>query len=144
MLLQAIAGKTKPSGARIDQLETDTNSVTGGTKVTLKSVTVTADGDTVKVTKSGDCYEATFEGETRKLCASDATKEFGGSKMPAGTRDAVTHLVTGLFSNGLGVVTTKVDGKWYVSPGRSVFELLLTGLRSLQPQDIQAIFKGRR
>jgi hypothetical protein len=144
VLLQAIAGKTKPSGAKINKLETDTSSVTGGTKVTLKELDVEADGERVHVTRKGDCYEATFQNETNKMCATDATKSLGGSKMPAGAKQAITHLAEGLFRDGLGVVTTQVDGKWYVSPGRSFFEIVLTALRSLQPQDVEAVLKGGR
>jgi hypothetical protein len=144
VLLQAIAGKTKPTGAKINKLDTDTNSVTGGTKVTLKELDIEADGDRVHVTRKGDCYEATFQNETNKLCATDASKQLGGSKMPAGAKQALTHLTEGLFKNGLGVVATQVDGKWYVSPGRSFFEIVLTALRSLQPQDIEALIKGSR
>ncbi|TCO53445.1 flagellar basal body protein FliL [Actinocrispum wychmicini] len=145
VLLQAVTGKLKPTGAKITQLQTDTNSVTGGTKVTLKELTIEADGDSVHIVKKGDCYSATADGETHDMCPADAAKEMGvSSRMPARARQAITHLMEGLFKNGLGVVTTKVDGKWYVSPGRSVFEIVLTALRSLQPQDIEAIFQGRR
>ena len=59
-------------------------------------------------------------------------------------KQALSHLTEGLFRNGLGVVTTQVDGKWYLSPGRSFFELVLTALRSLQPQDVDALLKGGR
>jgi hypothetical protein len=144
VLIQAIAGKSKPTGAKITKLETDTSSVTGGTKVTLKELEVEADGERVHVVRKGDCYEGTADGKTEKLCASDASKEIGGSRMSSGAKQALTHLTEGLFKNGLGVVTTQVDGKWYVSPGRSFFELALTALRSLQPQDIDALIKGAR
>jgi hypothetical protein len=144
VLLEAIGGKAKPTGAKITKFETDANSITGGTKVTLKELEVTADGTTVHIVRQGDCYVATVQGETRKLCATDATQQIGGAKMPASAKQALTHLTEGLFKNGLGVVTTEVGGKWYLSPGRTFFELVLTALRSLQPADIDALLKGMK
>lgn len=141
VLLQAFAGKAKPTGAKITKLDTDTNSVTGGTKVTLKELTVEADDDTVHMVKNGDCYTVTAKDETHDLCAADVAEGMTGG---GAAKQAATRVVQGMFKNGLGVVTTQVDGKWYVSPGRSVFELALTALRSLQPQDIEALLKGRR
>ena len=39
------------------------------------------------------------------------------------------------------VVTTKVDGKWYVSPVRSYYELALTLFRGFEPKDVDALIE---
>ncbi|GLZ36801.1 flagellar basal body protein FliL [Actinokineospora sp. NBRC 105648] len=133
-------GRQKPSGAKILSLKTETQDVEGGTKVLLKEVEVEADGQRGKITKDGECYAAESEGETKKFCADDLASEFGGKRMSSGAKQALTNLVKGMMAN-TGVVTTKVDGKWYVSPIRSVTELEITALQSLQPDDIIALLK---
>ncbi|MBP2325589.1 hypothetical protein JOF56_005974 [Kibdelosporangium banguiense] len=144
VLIESIAGKARPTGAKINKLEADTSSVTGGTRVTFKELEVTAEGETVRVVKAGDCYEASSKGRTEKLCAADLATEIGGSRMPAQAKTAVTNIVQGVFKSGVGVVATEVDGKWYVSPGRTFFELFLTVLRGVQPADIEALLKSGR
>jgi hypothetical protein len=144
VLLEAVAGKSKPTGAKINKLEADTSNVTGGTRVTFKELEVTAEGETVRVVKAGDCYEATVQGRTEKLCAAELATQIGGSKMPAAAKTAVTNIVQSVFKNGVGVVATEVDGKWYVSPGRSFFELFFTILRGVQPGDIEELLKAGR
>jgi hypothetical protein len=39
------------------------------------------------------------------------------------------------------VVTTQVDGKWYVSPLRSFTDIELTVLKSLDADDVYALLK---
>ena len=41
-----------------------------------------------------------------------------------------------VLKDGIGVVATEVDGKWYVSPFRTYSELFLTLMRGLEPKDI--------
>ena len=38
---------------------------------------------------------------------------------------------------GLGLVTTEVDGKWYVSPVRSFGDIFTSVLKGLEPGDIE-------
>ena len=40
-----------------------------------------------------------------------------------------------------GIVTTNVDGKWYVSPLRSFTDIELTVLKSLEAKDAYALVK---
>jgi hypothetical protein len=144
VLLEEIAGQAEPTGAKINKLEADTSKVTGGTRVTLKELEVTAEGETVRVVRAGDCYEATVQGQVQKMCAADVANEIGSSKMPAAAKTAITNIVQGVFKSGIGVVATEVDGKWYVSPGRTFFELFLTVLRGVQASDIEALVKMER
>ncbi|MET0234446.1 MAG: hypothetical protein ABW224_07390, partial [Kibdelosporangium sp.] len=142
VLLKAAAGEAEPSGAKINKLETDTSSVTGGKKVTLKELELTADGEQFRIVRQGDCYEASFQGESRKMCAADLAAQLKQTGMPPAATTAVTHLVEGVFKSGVGLVATEVDGKWYVSPGRSFFEVFLSVIRGLQPGDIENLAKS--
>lgn len=111
-LLTAI-GDLEPTGAKIDKLETETKDTTGGTKVILKSVTLTVNGEQGTISREGDCYEVKApNGEVNRFCASDAAKSIGSSRMPKGAMAALTHITESVFKEGVGVVTTKVDGKW--------------------------------
>ena len=49
----------------------------------------------------------------------------------------IAHLSSG-FEN-LGVITTETDGKWYVSPVRTVLDLGPTLMSGLTAQDAQAL-----
>nr|WP_052478734.1 hypothetical protein [Kibdelosporangium sp. MJ126-NF4]CEL20343.1 hypothetical protein [Kibdelosporangium sp. MJ126-NF4]CTQ97568.1 hypothetical protein [Kibdelosporangium sp. MJ126-NF4] len=143
-LLKAI-GDLEPTGAKVDKLETETKSTKGGTKVVLKSITLTVEGETGTISRQGDCYEVKDpQGQTNKFCAADAAKGIGGSRMPKAAVTAMTHITESVFKEGVGVVTTQVDGKWYVSPGRSFFEVFLQILRGLQPGDIEGLLKGMK
>ncbi|PPK66895.1 proline-rich domain-containing protein [Actinokineospora auranticolor] len=138
------AGKGGSLGITIGKLETETADVDGGTKVLLKEAELTKDGETVRVSKDGECYAVEANGEKQKACADDvAEKAFGRSAtrdMDPGAKQALTNLIKGMMANS-GVVTTEVDGKWYVSPIRTVTELEVTALQSLQPEDIKALLR---
>ena len=140
-VLVAKAGPARPSGAKIVTLETDTAQVDGGTKVTLRKLVVQGpDGETYTVERQGDCFQMTGDGQSKRLCVADlANQVAGGDEVTPQAQAALQHLVAGLLRNGIGVVTTQVDGKWYFSPFRSFGELELTALRSLQPDDVLAL-----
>ncbi|MFC7616104.1 flagellar basal body protein FliL [Actinokineospora soli] len=134
------AGKLDAAPARILELETETTDVEGGTKVLLKKLVVEAEGKTATVTKDGECYSAEFDGESQRMCADDLTKQFLGSGMPPEVEKALTGLVKGMIEN-TGVVTVEVDGKWYVSPIRSMTDLMVTALKSLEAEDVRALLE---
>ncbi|OLR94561.1 hypothetical protein [Actinokineospora bangkokensis] len=134
------AGRTEDSGARLVDLQTETEGVSGGTKVLLKSVTLDIDGERGTVTKDGDCYSADTPDGKEQICADDLAAKVGGKKMASDAKQALANLIKGMMAN-TGVITTEVDGKWYVSPIRTFTELELTALKSLQPEDIRALLK---
>lgn len=140
-LLQAI-GSPEPTGAKINKFEVDTKDATGGTKVTIREIDLTVEGEQYRIARQGDCYETSGEGKTQRFCAADAATEISQSGMPPAATTAITHIVESVFKDGVGVIATEVDGKWYVSPGRSFFELGLQILRGLQPGDVEALLKG--
>ncbi|MGW5051800.1 flagellar basal body protein FliL [Actinokineospora sp. NPDC004072] len=134
------AGQLDPAPARIINLTTETADVDGGTKVLLKELEVETEGQTVKITKDGECYAAEVQGERQQICADDLAAEIGGSGMPPAVEKALTGLVKGMMAN-TGVVTVEVDGKWYVSPIRSLTDVMVTALQSLEAEDVRALLE---
>ncbi|MFJ8959503.1 proline-rich domain-containing protein [Lentzea sp. NPDC102401] len=144
-LLLAEAGKQKPTGAKLNALETDVKDVTGGKQVTVKKLSITAEGETMTITREGDCYAADVPGQgSQKLCASEITqllKQQGGKQIPAEAIDIIGRVAGSVMKSGVGVVSTEVDGKWYVSPVRSYYELALTLFRGFEPKDVDALIE---
>lgn len=139
------AGKEKPSGAKVLKLETESSSVGGGTRATLTSLELQGpDGEDFKLSKDNDCYSVTMEGRTERMCASelaDLIESEADGSMPPAVKQALTSLGTGILKQGVGVITTEVSGKHYVSPIRTFNEQGMTILRSLQPEDIKALLE---
>ncbi|SDK13996.1 hypothetical protein SAMN04488074_104354 [Lentzea albidocapillata subsp. violacea] len=142
-LLLAEAGKQKPTGAKLNALETDVKDVTGGKQVTVKKLSITAEGETVTITREGDCYAADVPGQgSQKLCADEITQllqQQGGKKIPAEAVEIIGRVAGSVMKTGVGVVSTEVDGKWYVSPVRSYYELALSLFRGFEPKDVDAL-----
>ncbi|QFU90699.1 flagellar basal body protein FliL [Amycolatopsis sp. YIM 10] len=139
------AGKEKPSGAKVLKLETESSNVGGGTRATLTALELQGpDGEDFKLSKDNDCYSVTMEGRTERMCASelaDLVESESDSSMPPAVRQALTSLGTGILKQGVGVITTEVSGKHYVSPIRTLNEQGMTILRSLKPEDIKALLE---
>ncbi|MGA6167627.1 flagellar basal body protein FliL [Amycolatopsis magusensis] len=139
------AGREKPSGAKVLKLETESSSVGGGTRATLTALEMQGpDGEDFKLSKDADCYSMTMEGRTERICASelaDLIESESDSSMPPAVKQALTSLGTGILEQGVGVITTEVSGKHYVSPIRTLSEQGMTVLRSLQPGDIKALLE---
>lgn len=133
----------EPTGAKIRKLDLKDSDGSGGTRVTLRSIELTLrEGDAIKVSLDGDCATVTVQGDTRRMCAGQLMNQLAGlgqSATPA-QQQALTHLFSGL-SDAVGLVTTKVDGKWYVNPVRSYFEMADAMLSGLRGNDMQEIMK---
>ncbi|MCP2251559.1 hypothetical protein LY13_000287 [Prauserella aidingensis] len=132
-------------GAEVTDLQTENSEVQRGTRATITSVTVSAQGSTVTVAKSGDCYEVQAQGRSQRLCADQFAQLAAGENaadMPPAVAGMVSNLVGGIMEQGVGVVTTEIDGEHYVSPVRTLNDLGMTVLRSLEPEDVEAMFGG--
>ncbi|TWH19202.1 flagellar basal body protein FliL [Prauserella rugosa] len=144
LLLDAAADVEGASGAEVTDLQTETSDVEGGTRVTVTSVTVAAEGTTFTVAKDGGCYRAEAQGKSEQLCPDDIARlaaEDSGD-MPPQVLQMIANLGDGVMKQGIGVVTTEVDGKHYVSPVRTVTELGMTVVRSLTPEDFRAMLES--
>jgi hypothetical protein len=139
VLLQ-MAGRPKPQDIKITRFDADTQDVTGGKKVVIKALEADADGHHLTVRRDGDCYSYQADDESDKFCADEVAKMLNGKKLSGEARDALVHLASGMLKN-TGIVTTNVDGKWYVSPLRSFTDVELTVLKSLTADDVYALLK---
>lgn len=129
-------------GAEVTDLQTESKEVAGGTRATITSLTLSIEGRTLTVAKSGDCYEMQAQGKSERLCADRLTQLAAGQDaagMPPAVAATVSNLVDGVMKQGVAVVTTEVDGKHYVSPVRTLTELGMTIVRSMQPEDFKAL-----
>jgi hypothetical protein len=138
-------GKTSASGAKLIELETDSKDVSGGKLLTIRKLVVEAEGETVEVSRDGDCYSATAQGQTQRLCADELAQlveQQGGRNIPPAAVDVIARIGAQVLKDGVGVVATEVDGKWYVSPFRTYSELFLTLMRGLEPKDIDELIKA--
>ena len=138
-------GKTAASGAKLVELETDTRDVTGGVQVTVRRLVLEVKGERGEITRDGDCYTAKAEGQTQRLCADEITQlveQQAGRNVPAAAIDVIGRVGAQVLKDGVGVVATEVDGKWYVSPFRTYSEIFLTLMRGLEPKDLDELLKA--
>jgi hypothetical protein len=137
-LVKAAAG-AQPSGAKLVDLQTTPTNVRGHTGLALASATVrTPDGSTVTVKRDGDCLAISAPGAgSQRLCTQDLASA-GLSEV--GSAPAIAEVAPRLVKAALDikVLTTEIDGAWYVSPGQTVVQLYSDVLGALQPGDIDA------
>ena len=128
-------------GFTIDNVSWDVTDVTGGKKVSLKSLTVTADGQTATIERepTAGSVTLTVPGES-PITLDDTTIDsylvdaIGSAELDEQGLDIIKREFKQII--GLGVVTVEVDGKWYVSPIRSASDIVVSLLKGLQPGDI--------
>ena len=114
--------------------------VTGGKKVSLASLTVSAQGQTATITRDPAAGSLTvdLDGQTQTLDQStieDFIAQAGGGQDLDPT---MVDIVKREFQQvvGLGIVTVQVNGQWYVSPVRSFSDIVVSLLKGLQPSDV--------
>lgn len=149
------AGALHPA---IKTLHLSSQPISGGVRVTLDRLVVSVAGQEFSISRQpNNCFALDLGGRTQTFCAQDAEKaieRFSPSvtcaassdrsvapfcrreavHLTAGQRQAVTHLLDGLF--GLGVVTTESGGSWYVAPVRTFADWSSTVLDHLQGDDL--------
>ncbi len=140
-------GRVKSTGAKLIELETDSKDVKGGKQLTIRKLVMEVKGKKGEVSRDGDCYTVKAEGQaqTQRLCADEIAQlveQQGGRNMPPAVVDVVSRIGAQVLKDGVGVVATEVDGKWYVSPFRTYSEIFLTLMRGLEPKDIDELLKG--
>jgi len=142
---QADAGDLSTSaqdlGLTFSDVAWEESDVTGGKKLSVKSMTVTADGQTVTIRRDAakgsltvklpDQPEVTLDAETIDTYLEDA---IGSTDLDPQALDIIKREFKQVI--GLGIVTVEVDGKWYVSPIRSVSDIFVSLLKGLEPGDV--------
>lgn len=147
-LLEQEIGAQPAMDFQLTKLETEQTEVTGGTRSTLKELefTVPSEGVTASVRKNGDCYEMSLNGQPNKFCKADLRgpdfqRELSGA-LPPEAAQSVTEVVETLYNQSIGIVTTEVDGKHYVSPLRTYSDLGLTILKAIEPRHVKQLLQA--
>jgi len=139
----AVKGDLKPvEGVALSDVAWQVDDVTGGKKVSLKSISVTKDGQTVKVVRDpvANSLTITLPGQPTVVLSPDNLETYiskmgiGSSKLDPQLIDIIKREFVQV--TGLGFTTVQVDGKWYVSPLRTYSGVLVSLLQGLQPGDI--------
>jgi len=114
--------------------------VTGGKKVSLASLTVSAQGQTATITRDPAAGTLTVDvdGQTQTLDQSTIedfiTQAAGSQDLDPTMLDIIKREFQQII--GLGIVTVQVDGQWYVSPVRSLSDIGVSLLKGLQASDV--------
>jgi len=123
------------------ELKTERRDVRGGVSLVPKTVVLEKDGDQLSIEVDGECAKLSApDGSSEELCADELAEDLGSaSDLPPGMDEMAERMVKNLLETG--VVAVEVDGKWYISPGRTVSELLLAVLRSMEPGDLEKMVR---
>ncbi|HET9059858.1 MAG TPA: hypothetical protein VFN61_08045 [Acidimicrobiales bacterium] len=92
------------------------------------------------VNYSGGCLTVQAQGRTEHECASTSTKQ-AEQALLSSLPPAVQPILQRFISSppDVGIVTSEVDGRWYVSPTRTYLQAVNAVLADLQPNDIQTV-----
>lgn len=142
--LVEMIGQSEPLDFTLTKLETEERAVDGGTRLTLSALEVRQPSGpgVVSIKKDGECYEVTAASDKQRFCANDIgqlAQNEGG--VPPEAVQPIVEIVQALFNEGIGVVTTEVDGKHYVSPLRTYNDLGLTIMRAIKPEHVTALIE---
>jgi hypothetical protein len=141
-----LSSSAKDLGVDISNVTWAESDVTGGKKLSIKTMTVTADGQTVTIENDPakgsitvslpDQPTVTLDQDTIDTYLADAV---GTDGLDQQALDIIKREFKQVI--GTGLVTVQVDGKWYVSPIRSVSDIFVSLLKGLEPGDIDYLIK---
>ncbi|MFN0025952.1 MAG: hypothetical protein ACKV2O_02035 [Acidimicrobiales bacterium] len=95
---------------------------------------VEADGLDISFEIRGGCSTFEINGEKQETCVGDLDK-----LTDSGVPPAVAEIMGKLSAKASGIVTTEVDGKWYISPTLTVGNGMLSVLRAFDAKDITTL-----
>jgi len=115
--------------------------ISGGKKVSIKTLSVTADGETLQITRDVAANSVTVvaPGQAPITVSPDTIdtliQQFGRDvQLDPQAIEIIKREFVQIIS--LGLTTVEVDGKWYVSPLRTYSNTLVALLQGLEPADI--------
>lgn len=118
------------------ELDSETDGDHGRVFVRDVAVEGTADGRAFSL---GDgCFDVAGE-EPVHFCTDDDPAALFGPTFGTGSRVEPPTLSFAGKHAKIGIAVTRVDGKWYVSPTRTLLEGLVGELRLFQPRDLESI-----
>ena len=115
--------------------------ISGGKKVSIKTLSVTADGETLQITRdvAANSMTVVAPGQAPITVSPDTIdtliQQFGRDvQLDPQAIEIIKREFVQIIS--LGLTTVEVDGKWYVSPLRTYSNTLVALLQGLEPADI--------
>jgi len=143
LIVKNIPAQSKPDFT-VKDLQLTSRSVSGATRVSLKSITVDVPDHETTVAIDGGCLMVTVDGDHQKLCTIDLIQELNDGPFrdkpltPVEIR-ALGHLIEGIPNVGVDVTST--DGQWYLNPARSYLDLSNALFEPLQDNDFLVLLK---
>ena len=134
-VLVAQAG-AQPIGGQLVELETTQTDVRGDTALAISRVVVQVpDGRRLTVTRTGECIDLQgSDGSAQRLCTQDVLKQADLGVTDPALKRVLPRLVQAMLD--IKIVTTEIDGAYYVSPGRTLVGIYADLLGTLQPEDL--------
>jgi hypothetical protein len=141
-LQQSGTGTGALDNAALSDMSWDVTDVTGGKKVSVKSLTITTNGQKYVIQR--DPATGSLSVQAPGQGTVNITKDNIGTWITENTSDTqlppqMLTIIQQEFPQviGLGVVMVQAgDGKWYVSPLRTMSDVMVSLLKGLQPADI--------
>jgi hypothetical protein len=148
---------------KVDRLDTsvDGDGSVRRVRITGFDVTLGDDVDNVHVVYDGTCYDTTetyteeygfgsYDPQTGEWTDTPSSSEpqvdhnhvcAGDPQSETGDSGPSTFGLFGAFGSAsaepFAITVTEVDGRWYVSPVRTILDSFVAGLKALQPDDVQ-------
>ncbi|HEY5881107.1 MAG TPA: proline-rich domain-containing protein [Nakamurella sp.] len=137
----SLEGDMQDLGFTIDDVTWDVSDVTGGKKVSIKSATITAEGQTITIERDPAAGSLTVSapGQPAVTIDDDTIETYIAQYADTSDLDPqAIEIIKREFKQiiGLGLVTVQVDGQWYVSPVRSFGDVFTSLLKGLEPADV--------
>jgi hypothetical protein len=137
------ASSDKPdlNGAQVSDVSWSDSDVTGGKKVSIKSLTIDSDGEKYVIQRDPAAGSLTVQapGQGTVNVSKDNIDTWIAQNSDADIPAQVIDIIKREFPQviGLGVVMVQAgDGKWYVSPLRTTSDVMVSLLKGLEPADI--------
>lgn len=146
----AESGRSDPSGATIQELQTTEVSVLGETGLQIQKVVArNSSGDTATISRAGDCIvvEVASDSSNQRLCSfadfSSSASSYGGSSSLTGD-PTIDRILPKLFTVMINskIVTVHDASGYYVSPFKTVTNFYADVLRALDPQDVRDLARA--
>jgi hypothetical protein len=121
----------------ISDLDLQTSDVDGGKLVAVKGgkISFDVDGGHVEISSSDGCVTITpqpGDGQEPRICANDIAAD-----SPELTSGPYGELVSRFADVSMGVVVVERDGRWFVSPLRTMSNALLTLVGTIERADLE-------
>jgi hypothetical protein len=123
----------------VKDLQLTSKKISGGTRVSLKSITVDVPDHETTVAINGECLDITADGDHQQFCADQITKKLNAGPFHDKPLTAEESAALGRLAHGvanLGVELSSSGGQWYVNAIRSYLDMNNALLEPLHDNDL--------